>query len=144
MKRTAVVIGSGPNGLAAAIQLARNGIAVEVREAASLPGGGARSGELTLPGFVHDYGSAVHPLAVSSPFFAGLSLAGHGLEWIFPEAHVAHPLDDGTAVLLHRSVEKTAEQFGEDHDAYCKLMNPIVKPWATLTREILRPITRWP
>ncbi len=100
MKRTAVVIGSGPNGLAAAIQLARNGISVEVREAASIPGGGARSGELTLPGFIHDLGSAVHPMALSSPFFRALPLAKHGLTWIQPPAPLVHPLDGGTAVLM--------------------------------------------
>src|SRR5947209_18864983 len=104
MKRTAVVIGSGPNGLAAAIQLARNGVSVEVREAASIPGGGARSGELTLPGFIHDLGSAVHPMALSSPLLQALPLGKHGLTWIQPPTPLAHPLDDGNAVLMRKDL----------------------------------------
>ncbi|HEX9107303.1 MAG TPA: NAD(P)-binding protein [Longimicrobiales bacterium] len=100
----AVVVGSGPNGLAAAIVLARAGLRVQVREAASSPGGGARTEPLTLPGFAHDTGSAVHPLAVGSPFLRRLPLAAHGLEWIQPPSALAHPLDDGTAVLLERSI----------------------------------------
>ncbi|HXG86569.1 MAG TPA: FAD-dependent oxidoreductase, partial [Pyrinomonadaceae bacterium] len=98
----ATVVGSGPNGLAAAIELARNGISVRVLEAQKTIGGGTRSGELTLPGFVHDICSAVHPLGVASPFFRELPLAAHGLEWIQPPAPLAHPLDDGTAVMLER------------------------------------------
>src|SRR5438477_11403013 len=118
MKRSAAVIGSGPNGLAAAIVLAQAGLDVEVRESASVAGGAARSGELTLPGFVHDLGSAVHPMAVSSPFFSKLALHKHGLNWIWSPAAVAHPLDDGTAVLLERDVGETSKQLGEDSSAY--------------------------
>lgn len=140
MKRSAIVIGSGPNGLAAAIVLAQAGLDVEVREAASLPGGGARSGELTLPGFIHDLCSAVHPLAVCSPFFKKLPLPSHGLHWIFPPTEVAHPLDDGTAVVLERDMAVTAAQFGSDAARYRELFNPIVDHWDTLVPEVLRPL----
>ena len=102
------MIGSGPNGLAAAIVLARAGHAVTVHESAAQLGGGARSAALTLPGFVHDICSAVHPMAACSPFFEQLPLAAHGLEWIHPGAPLAHPLDDGTAVMLERSIDATA------------------------------------
>src|SRR3954462_11386202 len=140
MKRTAVVIGSGPNGLAAAIHLARNGISVEVREAASVPGGGARSGELTLPGFIHDLGSAVHPMCLSSPFFRFLPLAEFGLTWIHPPTPVAHPLGDGTAVSLEKSLAATADALGRDGAAYRRLYGPLVENWDPLTVEILRPL----
>src|SRR5438874_10233396 len=96
----AVVIGSGPNGLAAAITIARAGRSVVVLEAQPTLGGGARSAELTLPGFIHDTCSAIHPMGLASPFFRSLPLAEHGLEWIHPLAPLAHPLDDGTAVML--------------------------------------------
>src|SRR5215472_4317449 len=109
----AVVVGSGPNGLAAAIALARAGWSVTVREAADVPGGGVRSEALTLPGFLHDVGSAVHPLALSSPFFRSLPLAAYGLEWVHPTIPLAHPLDDAPAVVLHRSVDETAAGLGE-------------------------------
>ncbi|HEX7359859.1 MAG TPA: NAD(P)/FAD-dependent oxidoreductase [Bryobacteraceae bacterium] len=139
---SAIIIGSGPNGLAAAIALSQAGCDVEVREAASTPGGGARTAEITLPGFLHDLGSAVHPMAVSSPFFSELPLAAHGLEWIHSPAPLAHALDDGSAVLLERSVEETADQFGRDAKPYRKLFRPLAENWNTLTREILRPLTR--
>src|SRR6185436_10635596 len=122
----AVVVGSGPNGLAAAIELARAGLSVLVREAADVPGGGARSEELTLPGFVHDVCSAVHPLGAASPYFRSLPLAAHGLEWIQPPAPVAHPFDDGTAALLERSTAVTGASLGSDAGAYRALMNPFV------------------
>jgi phytoene dehydrogenase-like protein len=140
MQRTAIVIGSGPNGLAAAIHLARNGFSVEVREASSLPGGGARSGELTLPGFVHDLGSAVHPMALASPFFQSLPLAKHGLTWIQPPSALAHPLDGGTAVLMTRSLDETAQGLGADGPAYRKLYGSLVENWDALAVEILRPL----
>ena len=140
MNRIATVIGSGPNGLSAAIVLAQAGLDVDVREAAPEFGGGARSAEVTLPGFVHDLGSAVHPMALSSPFFSGLPLADHGLRWIWPPAAVAHPFDDGTAVTLERSVAETAGQLGEDADAYHKLFDPLVRDWPTLAPEVLRPL----
>lgn len=136
----ATVIGSGPNGLAAAIVLAQAGIDVEVRETASVVGGGARSGELTLPGFVHDLGSAVHPMAVASPFFSKLALHQHGLNWIWSPAAIAHPLDDGTTMLLERRVEDTAEQFGSDSTAYAKIFNHLVRNWRNLANEVLGPL----
>src|SRR5436190_1009104 len=123
----AIVVGAGPNGLAAGIELARAGYSVCVLEANEVIGGGARSAELTLPGFVHDICSAVHPLAVGSPFFSKLPLTQYGLEFINPPVPLAHPFDDGTAVLLHRSVDMTAEGFGADAEAYKNLMNPLVE-----------------
>ena len=113
---------------------------MEVREAAPAAGGGARSGELTLPGFVHDLGSAVHPLGISSPFFSTLPLKEHGLEWIRPPASLAHPLDDGTAVMLERDVATTTAQFRDDASAYRKLFNPLVNHWPTLVKEVFRPL----
>jgi phytoene dehydrogenase-like protein len=139
----ALVVGSGPNGLAAAIVLAQNGFAVEVREAATVGGGAMRCGELTLPGFTHDLGSAVHPLAAASPFFAALPLAEHGLRWIWPPAALAHPFDDGTAMTLEREVAATAEQCGTDAAAYRHLVAPLVKGWPELMPELLRPLG-WP
>src|SRR5512143_1512223 len=103
----AVVVGSGPNGLAAAITLAEAGHSVLVLEAEETIGGCTRTAELTIPGFLHDVCSAIHPMAVASPCFSRMPLAAHGLEWIFPPAAVAHPLDDGTAVLLEGSVSQT-------------------------------------
>ncbi|HEX3681191.1 MAG TPA: NAD(P)/FAD-dependent oxidoreductase [Bryobacteraceae bacterium] len=140
MKRTATVIGAGPNGLAAAIVLAQAGLDVELHEAAAEVGGAARSGELTLPGFVHDLGSAVYPLGIASPFFATLPLQKHGLEWIQPRAALAHPLDDGTAVMLEREVGATAAQFGAHGSDYRELFQPLVDRWPTLVREVFRPL----
>ncbi len=114
----AVVIGSGPNGLSAAIVLAQAGCKVVVFEANDTIGGGARSAELTLPGFIHDTCSAVHPFAVASPFWRTLPLAAHGLEWIEPSAMLAHPFDDGRAVVMERSLDATAASLGGDGDAY--------------------------
>lgn len=144
MKGIATVIGSGPNGLAAAIVLAQAGLDVDVREAAASFGGAARSAEITVPGFIHDLGSAVHPMALSSPFFSELPLAEHGLRWIWPPAAVAHPFDDGTAVTLERGVDETAEQFGVDADAYRKLYAPLVRDWPTIAPEVLRSLLRIP
>jgi len=141
MKPTAIVIGSGPNGLAGAITLAQAGFDVEVREASEQPGGGARSGELTLPGFIHDLGSAVHPLAVGSPFFSGLPLHDHGLNWIWPSAQLAHPLDDGSAVTLEFDISQTTAQLHDDGPAYRKLFEPLVERWPALARDVLRPLS---
>jgi phytoene dehydrogenase-like protein len=113
----AVIIGSGPNGLAAAITLAREGWSVLVLEAGVTVGGGTRSAELTLPGITHDVCSAIHPLGAGSPFFRSLPLAEHGLEWIHPPAPLAHPLHDGEAVVVERSVAGTAAALGPDADA---------------------------
>jgi len=138
---TAVVVGSGPNGLAAAIALARAGWSVAVREAAEVPGGGVRSGSLTLPGFLHDLGSAVHPLALSSPFFRELPLAAHGLEWIHPTIPLAHALDRGPAVGLYRSVDETAAGLGRrDGQRYRALIGPFVSRWQALCDDILAPL----
>src|SRR4029077_14021316 len=114
----AVIVGSGPNGLAAAITLARAGCSVLVCEANATIGGGARSAQLTLPGFVHDVCSAVHPLAAASPFFKALPLERSGLTWIQPEIPLAHPLDNGTAACLYRGVDSTANSLGTDSQSY--------------------------
>lgn len=134
----AVVVGAGPNGLAAAITLARAGRSVLLREAKAEIGGGARSSELTLPGFVHDLFSAVHPLGAGSPFFRRLPLAEHGLEWIHPPAPLAHPLDDGSCPLLERSIDRTAQSLGEDADAYRALVSPFNDRWEKLAVDVLR------
>jgi phytoene dehydrogenase-like protein len=136
----AIVVGAGPNGLAAAIVLARAGRSVLVREGASVPGGGVRSEALTLPGFTHDICSAVYPLGISSPLFSRLPLAAHGLEWIHPPAPLAHPLDDGTAVLLERSTQETGRWLGPDAAAWARLMDPFVARWQSLLPEVLAPL----
>ena len=140
----AIVVGAGPNGLAAAIVLAQAGCEVRVIEAQPTPGGGVRSAEMTLPGFIHDLGSAIHPLAIGSPFFCTLPLAEQGLEWIHSRFPLAHPLDDGTAVVLHRSVEETAVGLGPDKVAYRSLMHPLVAQWEALADEFLQPLLHVP
>ena len=139
-KFDAIVVGAGPNGLAAASELAKEGKRVRVYEANDVIGGSARSKELTLPGFTHDICSAVHPLAVGSPFFKNLSLKEYGLEFIFPPAAVAHPFDDGSALLLHRSIEETSRQLGADARSYSRLFEPLVRDWEILAPELLGPI----
>jgi phytoene dehydrogenase-like protein len=140
----AVVVGSGPNGLAAAVTLARAGLSVLVREAEETIGGGTRSAELTLPGFVHDVCSAVHPMAVASPFLRSLPLSEHGLELIHPPAPLAHPLDGGRAVVLERSLESVVESLGPDGQAYRRLIGPAVRDWPLLAPAFLGPILRVP
>jgi phytoene dehydrogenase-like protein len=140
----AIVVGSGPNGLAAAITLARAGISVAVLEANSTIGGGTRSAELTLPGFVHDVCSAVHPLAAGSPFFKTLPLQRFELEWIHPGIPLAHPLDDGTTACLHRDVDVTAKSLGRDAGIYRNLFNPLARDWEKLATEFLRPMLHLP
>jgi phytoene dehydrogenase-like protein len=140
----AVVVGSGPNGLAAGITLAQAGRSVVIFEAAANIGGGARSEFLTEPGFIHDVCSAVHPLAVTSPFFRSLNLEKFGLQWIDSPAALAHPLDHGESVSLYTSLEKTAENLAEDADRYMTLMEPLVKHWEELFADILQPILHWP
>jgi phytoene dehydrogenase-like protein len=136
----AVVVGSGPNGLAAAITLAQAGKSVIVFEAKDTIGGGSRTKELTLPGFQHDICSAIHPLGVGSPFFRNLPLDSYGLEWIQPAAPLAHPLDDGTAMLLERSLKETGETLGCDAKAYHNLMAPFVDHWESLIDSLLGPL----
>jgi phytoene dehydrogenase-like protein len=140
----AVVVGSGPNGLAAAITVARAGLSVLVREARETIGGGTRSAELTLPGFVHDVCSTVHPLAAASPFFTGLPLSEHGLELIQPQAPLAHPLDGGRAVLLERPLAATVESLGADGGAYRRLIGRTTKDWKSLEGTLLSPLLALP
>ncbi len=135
----AVVVGSGPNGLAAAVELARNGRSVAVLEAEETIGGGTRSAELNLPGFVHDVGSAIHPLGYASPFFATLPLEEHGLEWVHPPAPLAHPFDDDTAAVLERSVEETGETLGPDAAAYRRVMGPLARDFDRIIDSLLGP-----
>ncbi|HPI32237.1 MAG TPA: NAD(P)/FAD-dependent oxidoreductase [candidate division Zixibacteria bacterium] len=136
----AVVVGSGPNGLAAAIALAETGLSAAVYERAAAPGGGLRSSELTLPGFVHDVCSAVHPLAAGSPFLARLPLQAYGLDWVHPPIAYAHPLDDGSAAAVWRSMEDTAGHLAGDRAGYLRLMAPLVRGWAKLFPEALAPL----
>jgi len=136
----AVVIGSGPNGLAGAITLAQAGRSVVVYEAEDTIGGGARSAELTLPGFVHDICSCVHPMAAGSPFFRELNLEKFGLRWIFPEIALAHPFDDGDAAPIGSPFERNLEQFGEDAKAIRGLLGGTVQSWPEISKEILGPL----
>lgn len=140
----AVVIGSGPNGLAGAIRLSQSGMRVLVVEGSDTIGGGARSAELTLPGFVHDVCSAIHPLGIGSPFFRTLPLEKHGLEWIHPDFPLAHPMDDGTAVVLRRSVAETAAGLAGDGPSYRRFMQPLMKHPKELADELLGPMLHWP
>lgn len=135
----AVVVGSGPNGLAAAVTLARAGRSVLVVEGKDTVGGSSRTAELTLPGFLHDVGAAVHPLGIAAPFFRMAPFDQYGLEWINHHIPVAHPLDDGSAVLLHRSVEETAATLGRDASRYRKLVGPLVGLWDRLAADLLGP-----
>ncbi len=136
----AVVVGSGPNGLAAAIEIAAAGRKTLLVEARETLGGGARTAELTLAGFRHDVCSAIHPLAIESPFFQRLSLAEYGLEWIQPEIAVAHPLEDGSALAMPQSLDATVEQMGRDGAAYRRLIEPLVENASRLFPEFLRPL----
>ncbi len=133
----AAVIGSGPNGLAAAIYLAQQGLKVVVLEAADKAGGGAKTGELTLPGFRHDEGAAVLPLAAASPFFTSLALSQFGLQWIYPAASLAHPFDDGTAAVLKKSIEESAQTLERDAGPYERLMKPLAGNWDKLCPDLL-------
>ena len=142
--RRACVIGSGPNGLAAAIVLAQAGLGVDVFEAEAEPGGATRTLPLTLPGFLHDFGSAVHPLAAGSPFFSSLPLGNYGLEWIDGDAPLAHPLDDGSAVVLERDLNDAERVLGADGRAWRRLIQPLVDHWAQFAEDSLGPVIRMP
>jgi phytoene dehydrogenase-like protein len=142
----AIVVGGGPNGLAAAIELAREGHSVDLIEAADSVGGGARSDERTLPGFIHDACSAIYPFGRIAPFFAGGWLERRGVRWIEPPIAVGHPLDDGTAVILRRDVGDTAAELGKDDDEYRRLFGPLVDHFDELLPDILAPfhVPLWP
>ena len=143
MKR-AYVIGSGPNGLSAAIVLAQAGLDVQVFEAEETPGGGARTLPLTETGFLHDFGSAVHPMAAGSPFFSSLPLGHHGLAWVHGHAPLAHPLEDGTAVMLEHDLADQDRELGEDARAWRSLVTPIVDSWDAFAQSALGPALRIP
>ncbi len=136
----AIIVGAGPNGLSAGIKLAQAGCSVLLVEARDTIGGGTRSAELTLPGFIHDICSAIHPLSQASPFFQNLPLCEYGLEWIQPPKPLAHPLDDGSAVVLHQDLEAMVPELGEDGPNYRKLFSPFVEDWQTLTTDLLGPL----
>ena len=140
----AVVVGAGPNGLAAAVRIAQAGRSVHVIEAAPTIGGGTRTADLTLPGFFHDVCSAVHPMGLGSPFFRTLPLESHGLEWIHPDIPLAHPLDDGRVAILARSLDETAQALGSDEDNYRKLFEPFVRSFRQLAAGVLAPLVRVP
>ncbi|MDX3762340.1 NAD(P)/FAD-dependent oxidoreductase [Streptomyces sp. AK02-04a] len=140
----AIVVGAGPNGLAAAVALAKRGLKVTVLEAADEIGGGTRSRELTLPGLLHDHCSAVHPLGVGSPFLRTLGLERYGLDWAWPEVDLAHPLDGGRAGVLVRSVERTVRGLGADGPAWQRLFAPLADDFDALTEDVLRPVPHLP
>ncbi|MEG9326515.1 NAD(P)/FAD-dependent oxidoreductase [Salinimicrobium catena] len=139
-KYDAIIIGSGSNGIAAAIRLQQKGLQTAIFEQAATPGGATRTRELTLPGFKHDVGSAILPLGLASPFFRDLPLQDYGLEWIYPEVAYAHPFDDGTAFACYKDLAKTASQLGEDERAYLKLFEPLVRYWDKLNNDLLGPL----
>lgn len=141
---TAVVVGSGPNGLAAAIRLAQAGLQVTVVEASDRPGGGTLTSERTLPGVLHDDCAAFHPTGVASPFFASLGLERHGLRWQWPEVQLAHPLDDGRAGVATRDLEETAASLGVDRERWLRLLGPAVRGFDDLLGEILQPVLHAP
>jgi len=136
----AVIVGSGPNGLAAAVHLAQNGLKVLVLEAAAEMGGGLRSAQLTLPGFIHDPCATVHALAVNSPFLSTLPLSDYGLRWLYAPYSVAHPLDDGRAVTVSRSIEETAAELGSDAAAYHRLIFPLARSARQILTDFLGPL----
>jgi phytoene dehydrogenase-like protein len=140
----AIVVGSGPNGLACAVELARNGMAVTVLEAEDRIGGGARSSELTVPGLIHDDCSATHPMAADSPFLRSLDLERQGLEWLLPEVSLAHPLDDGSAGVMYRSIEETARALGEDGRAWKRVFGSSALNYGVLIEDMMAPIIHFP
>jgi phytoene dehydrogenase-like protein len=141
---TATVVGSGPNGLAAAVTLAQHGVRVTVLEAADTIGGGTRTSEHTLPGLLHDDCSAFHPTGAGSPFLRSLGLEEHGLRWRWPEIELAHPLDGGRAAVLHRDVGRTADGLGRDGRSWARLFGPLVRRFDDLASELFQPIVHLP
>ena len=141
---TAVVVGSGPNGLAGAIRLAQAGLSVTVVEAHERPGGGTRTSELTLPGLLHDDCAAFHPTGVASPFFRSLDLEQHGLRWLWPEVDLAHPLDDGRAGLAARDLASSVQSLGVDSARWERMFAPIVRTFDALMDEVLQPVAHLP
>jgi phytoene dehydrogenase-like protein len=141
---TAIVVGSGPNGLAAAIRLAQAGVEVTVLEARDRPGGGSRSTEATLPGLLHDECAAFHPTGVASPFFASLDLPRHGLRWLWPEVQLAHPLDDGRAGMLTRDLRTSAASLDVDDARWRRILGPLVDRFDELVDDVLRPVAHLP
>ncbi|MEV5410286.1 NAD(P)/FAD-dependent oxidoreductase [Thermopolyspora sp. NPDC052614] len=141
---TAVVVGSGPNGLAAAVCLARHGVRVRVLEAMPTIGGGARSSALTLPGLIHDDCSAVHPAGVASPYLRSLGLEKYGLRWRWPEIDLTHPLDSGAAGVLWRDIRRTARALGPDGGAWMRVFGPLGRDFDDLVEDVFRPIAHWP
>ncbi len=139
-KFDAIIIGSGSNGIAAAIRLQQKGLQTAIFEQAASPGGATRTQELTLPGFKHDVGSAILPLGLASPFFRNLPLDQYGLEWVYPEVAYAHPFDDGTSYACYKDIVKTAAQLGEDERSYLKLFRPLVDDWDKLNNDLLGPL----
>jgi phytoene dehydrogenase-like protein len=142
-KIDALIIGSGANALAAGIYLQQKGLTTRIIERADVPGGSTRSLELTLPGFIHDIGSSIHPLTRTSPFFSSLPLKNFGLEWIHPEIPFAHPLDDGEALAAYKNIDQTASQFGVDKKTYIRIFDKLVQDWDLLKQDILGPLS-WP
>lgn len=140
MEYDAVIVGSGPNGLSAAITLQQQGLSVLLLEGKDKIGGGLRTEEFTLPGYLHDVCSAIHPLAAASPFFETLPLDQYGLEYIYPETAAAHPFDDGTAALLTHSLPDTADMLGPDKEAYLQLLQPLVNTWPGMAADVLGPL----
>ena len=140
----AIVVGSGPNGLACAAALASRGLAVTVIEAADRIGGGTRTSELTLPGLLHDECSAFHPMAVGSKAMTSHDLSRHGLDWLWPEIDLAHPLDDGTAAAMHRSIERTADGLGEDGSRWRRLFGRPSRGFGQLSEDVMRPVLHVP
>lgn len=140
----AIVVGAGPNGLSAAIKLRQAGLSVKVFEAADTVGGGTRTQELTLPGFKHDVCSAIHPMAVGSPFLKTLPLKQYGVEWIYPKYPLAHPLDNEPAVLMHRNVGQTAAELEDDQQAYLNLFKPFIEKWDEMAPDLLSPLNHFP
>ncbi|MFD2518442.1 phytoene desaturase family protein [Salinimicrobium flavum] len=139
-KYDAIIIGSGSNGIAAAIRLQEKGLQTAIFEQAATPGGATRTSELTLPGFKHDVGSAILPLGLASPFFRKLPLAQYGLEWVHPEVAYAHPFEDGTAYACYKDLARTAAQLGEDEQAYLKLFGSLLSDWSKIDNDLLGPI----